>query len=205
MCRPFRRRRMALRIIGGRSSHHRRRNQHMSRVIRLTAVCGLALAATVLCAQDGPQKATIKKVDAEKSTITLTVGAQDRTFQVTPDTRLKGADRNDLAKRLQSPALKPGAAVMFVARDVDGKQVLVGMLLQGPGGGGPPLVKVDSSGLKPLMELTGTERYQGYAGGLYGNGKNERPAAHEAAGVALARQVRPRDSDAKPAADGRIV
>ena len=257
----------------------------MPRAKHWIALCGLAFAATVLCAQDGPQKATIKKIDAEKNTVTLTVGGQDRTYQVSPETMLKGADRRDLARRLQSPTLKPGAAVMFMARDADGKQMLVGMMLQGTSGDiqrariktlnldkmtitlvhngkecalrltdatqvldaqgdtlmerlrafkegtevqfkagerdgtpilvgirladapgkAPPPVKFDSSGLKPLTELTGAEKYKGYAGGLYGNGNNDRPAAHEAAGMALAQQVRPLDGDGKPAPDGTIV
>src|SRR5262249_17226127 len=82
--------------------------------------------------------------------------------------------------------------------------LLVGMKVQGSGGR-PPFVKVDSTGLKPLTELAGKEMYKGYAGGLYGSGKNERPAAHEAAGVALAKQVRPLAADGKPAPDGKIV
>src|SRR5437764_13337308 len=52
----------------------------------------------------------------------------------------------------------------------------------------PP--KVDTSKLKPLTEL-GPREYQGKQGGLYPGGRNERPAAHEAAGLALARQVKP--------------
>src|SRR5262249_13239455 len=89
------------------------------------------------------------------------------------------------------------------------KQVLVGMKLWGDGQGAPgaapdPLPKVDTSKLKPLTELA-TEEYQGFKGGLYPDGKNERPAAHEAAGVALAKQVQPLDADGKANADGKIV
>src|SRR5439155_2296162 len=39
----------------------------------------------------------------------------------------------------------------------------------------------------------------------YPGGKNERPAAHEAAGLALAKLVRPLDRDGKPSDEGRIV
>jgi hypothetical protein len=64
--------------------------------------------------------------------------------------------------------------------------------------------QVDTSGLKPLTDL-GQAEYRGFPGGLYPGGKNERPEKHEAAGLALARQVQPIDKDGKPSADGKIV
>ncbi len=49
-------------------------------------------------------------------------------------------------------------------------------------------------GLTPLCDL-GPGSYLGFQGGLYPGGSNQRPAAHEAAGVAIAQsQVRPRDA-----------
>ena len=47
-----------------------------------------------------------------------------------------------------------------------------------------------STGLRPLSEL-GTELYFGYQGGLYPNGLNESPSAHNAAGIELAQSVVP--------------
>src|SRR5262245_20046898 len=57
---------------------------------------------------------------------------------------------------------------------------------------------------KPLTEL-GTEKYKGFAGGLYPDGKNDRPTAHEKAGRALAQRIQPLDADGKPSAEGKIV
>jgi hypothetical protein len=57
---------------------------------------------------------------------------------------------------------------------------------------------------KPLAEL-GTAEYSGFQGGLYPNGKNERPASHQSAGEELARAVKPLDASGKPDAAGRIV
>ena len=62
----------------------------------------------------------------------------------------------------------------------------------------------DTSGLVPLIDL-GKAEYQGFSGGLYPDGNNVRPAAHEAAGVALAGQVQPLDAQGKPHSEGRIV
>jgi len=56
----------------------------------------------------------------------------------------------------------------------------------------------------PLTEL-GTGKYKGFEGGLYPGGSNDRPAAHEKAGQALAKMIRPLNRDGKPADDGAIV
>jgi hypothetical protein len=61
-----------------------------------------------------------------------------------------------------------------------------------------------STGLVPLTELkTGT--YQGKPGGLYPGGSNERPSAHEEAGLRLARSIRPLDAKGEPSDQGKIV
>ena len=49
-------------------------------------------------------------------------------------------------------------------------------------------------GLTPLTEL-GSGSYHGAQGGLYPGGSNERPLAHEAAGIEIAQGIRPLASD----------
>ncbi len=62
-----------------------------------------------------------------------------------------------------------------------------------------------STGKVPLTDL-GSNTYQGFPGGLYGNGSNARPAAHEAAGVAIAAGLQPRDQAGNvDVQNGRIV
>jgi len=56
----------------------------------------------------------------------------------------------------------------------------------------------------PLTDL-GSARYLGFSGGLYPNGKNSRPSAHEDAGVALGATVQPVDREGKPSSSGKIV
>src|SRR5205823_3434294 len=58
---------------------------------------------------------------------------------------------------------------------------------------------------KPLTELGNEEYKDGFKGGLYPDGNNERPAAHEKAGLALAKKIEPLDADGKPSRDGKIV
>jgi len=62
-----------------------------------------------------------------------------------------------------------------------------------------------STGLVPLTQLL-ANTYHGFTGGLYGNGLVARPAAHEAAGLALAGALPPRDaSGAIDPQNGRLV
>jgi hypothetical protein len=63
----------------------------------------------------------------------------------------------------------------------------------------------------PLTEL-GNEEYvrmdgepTGYRGGLYPDGANTRPPAHEAAGMAAAARIQPLDQAGQPSPDGKIV
>jgi hypothetical protein len=56
----------------------------------------------------------------------------------------------------------------------------------------------------PLSDL-GSAQYLGFPGGLYPNGKNSRPSAHEDAGVTLAATVQPVDKEGKPSSSGKIV
>lgn len=56
----------------------------------------------------------------------------------------------------------------------------------------------------PLTDL-GSARYLGFPGGLYPNGKNSRPSAHEDAGVKVGATVQPIDRDGKPSRSGKIV
>jgi Cu/Ag efflux protein CusF len=148
------------------------------------------------------QRGKIKKLDLDQMTITVTQADKERTLHLTDATQVLDAKGDTLKQRLAG--FKDGAEVYFKPGRRDGKDVLEGIKLASAGPGGREFQKVDSSGLKPLTEL-GSGEYQGFVGGLYPGGKNERPAAHEAAGTALAKQVRPLDLDGKPAPDGKIV
>lgn len=62
----------------------------------------------------------------------------------------------------------------------------------------------ESTGMTPLTELSG-RRYKGHDGGLYAVGQNRPPAAHAEAGITQMQQVRPRDKNGDPSADGSVV
>jgi hypothetical protein len=62
-----------------------------------------------------------------------------------------------------------------------------------------------ATGLVPITDL-GAGFYQGVQGGLYPGGANQRPAAHEAAGIAIANAIAPLDTLGAPdPANGRVV
>jgi Cu/Ag efflux protein CusF len=267
-------------------------------MLRLTFAATLALAIpAVLIAQDAPQRGTIKSVEADKGTITITADGKDHEFAVTGRTRIMDGDGTAIEKGIKDERLKAGAAVMFRGVERDGRVLLDGLRLvggpqrprEGQGGeirrakikkldlekmtitlladgkehvlglseetqvigatgkelrerlkdfkegadvqfqaamrDGKPVVRAirladaaapgrpaepgtrtspDTSKLKPLTEL-GNSEYQGFKGGLYPDGKNERPAAHEAAGVDRAKSVRPLNTKGEPSDDGKIV
>src|SRR5690348_14460046 len=54
----------------------------------------------------------------------------------------------------------------------------------------------------PINDL-GTRCYLSFAGGLYPDGSNTVPAAHAAAGLAAAAQIRPLDASGSPRASGK--
>jgi hypothetical protein len=66
----------------------------------------------------------------------------------------------------------------------------------------PAGAPVDTSGLVPLTDVTGT--YKGEDGGLYGGGRNAPPEAHLAAYLKESEKVEPLDADGRPAAGGTI-
>ncbi|HLW66354.1 MAG TPA: hypothetical protein VKS79_13655 [Gemmataceae bacterium] len=150
------------------------------------------------------RRAKIKKLDIDKLAITLTVGEKDMDFALAENTQVLDAQGDTLKEKLKD--FKDGSSILFRSTKRDGKEVINGLKLddgKGPGGP-PPLVKVDTSKFKPIPEL-GTEKYQGFEGGFYPGGKNERPAEHEAAGLAFAKQVQPLDAEGKPSPNGKIV
>jgi hypothetical protein len=62
-----------------------------------------------------------------------------------------------------------------------------------------------SVGFPPLNDL-GPGTWNGYQGGLYPNGSNYRPAAHNAAGLAIANQIKPLDGNGNvDLVNGKVV
>ncbi|MCA9173749.1 MAG: hypothetical protein KDB14_04615 [Planctomycetales bacterium] len=147
------------------------------------------------------RRGKIARLDLPQRSLRLIVNGKEEQFELTEDAVVLGASGSSLRERFAG--VKDGDDVYFKVARRDGKSVIVAVK---PANDESPaeLPKVDADKLVPLTVLGGKE-YQGFEGGLYPEGQNVRPAAHEAAGLALARQVQPRNKDGQPAADGAIV
>jgi hypothetical protein len=69
----------------------------------------------------------------------------------------------------------------------------------------PALAQDKGPARVPLSEMGAKDSYKGEDGGLYGEGKNEPPAAHAAAAKAEAEKIRPLDAEGKPSTAGKVV
>jgi hypothetical protein len=152
-------------------------------------------------------EATINKVDADKGVVTFTSNQKERHAKAADNLKVVGADGKELADGLKATELKEGAKATLTIEAVNNQPVLRIIKLGKQGEKTAPVLeapRVDTSGLTPLTDL-GQKQYQGFPGGLYPEGKNERPQKHLAAGLALAKQVQPLGPDGKPSPDGKIV
>ncbi len=181
----------------------------MKHAFAILAVVAAMLGGAVLFAQEPIQRGKITKIDADKGEVTIrTSDGKEHAVTVGESTRVMGPDMSPVKDRLQAPEFKVDAPVMFKIAKNGGKSgLLEGIRLDSVAGNkappNPP-PKFDTASLKPLNELR-NEKYHDFEGGLYPGGSNERPAGHEAAGVALARTIEPRAADGTPDANGKTV
>ena len=85
------------------------------------------LGTVPLQAQERPRRGTIKEVTA--NTVTITVDGTDIQCAVTADTRLMSAANPPIASPIEDKGVKAGATVIFLARERNGKSVLVRLLV----------------------------------------------------------------------------
>ena len=151
---------------------------------------------------------TLKKLDVPGKKVTVEIDGKQREFTLTDDTRVLNSSGKDLAEKLKD--FREGSAIRVAPVSRDSKELHGIALGGGPGGNEPARkndgrrVSPDTKSLKPLSEL-GREKYQGFEGGFYPDGRNERPKEHEAAGLKLARQVQPLNAQGQPDPNGKIV
>jgi Cu/Ag efflux protein CusF len=170
----------------------------------LAAAIGLFLSVASLSAFEAV--GTIKKVDAEKGTVYIYANGQDRTVKVEADAKVLGTDGKPLADGLKAKELKEGAEVTITVERGDGGPIIKAIRL-GKQSGGSTEAKSEgkaSVGLKPLTEMTASDKYKGEDGGLYGDGKNEPPEAHLSAAKKETAKIEALDADGKSAKDGTI-
>jgi len=175
-------------------------------MLRIAMIAAVGLLLAVQAADALEAQATIRKIDVASRTLTLQVGGgQERTVRLAEDVKLLDEHDQPLEGGLKSSQLREGAEAAFTVERTGGQPVVTAIRLgrRSPAAAAPRGGK-ESVGLKPLNEMTAIENYKGEDGGLYGAGKNEPPAALQAAAKAEAEKIRPLNAAGEPAADGII-
>ncbi len=171
------------------------------------ALAGTAILACCANSSAAEVHAVVKKIDPDQRLLVVTAGQQQRAIRVPEGVKVINAEGRESLDGLKSKDLCEGAAITLVAERKDGKlslrEIRLGGKIESAAASSPP-AQQDTSRLIPLTDL-GVRMYEGLQGGLYPEGKNTRPASHEAAGVKLAEQVRPLDAEGKASKEGKVV
>jgi hypothetical protein len=174
-------------------------------MLRVTtfAIAVLVLLATAAHAFEA--QGTIRKVDVANHTLVVQAGGEERTVQIADDVKLLDDRGEPLPDGLKSKRLSEGAEAILTLERVGGQPVITAIQLGRRNAAAPPPANgKESVGLKPLNEMSAADKYKGEDGGLYGEGRNEPPAAHRAAAKRATENIKPLDADGRPAADGKI-
>jgi Cu/Ag efflux protein CusF len=172
----------------------------MKRLIIFAAI--LAFSSSAAAQQPKIQRGKIAKLDLDNAIVTLKAGDKDLEAIATKETQFFESKDKDVTTSLQK--FKVGAEVQFALREKDGKNYLIGLRLFEQAKQ-PAFPMVDTSKLIPIDELGDNEYKSGFKGGFYPDGKNVRPKEHEAAGLLLAKQIQPLNTDGKADPQGKIV
>ena len=155
-------------------------------------------------------QAVVKKLDLGQHVLHVTARDQDRAIPLNRDVKVLDAAGQPLADGLNSKNLQAGATVILSV-ERDGNQPVLRSIRTSGGAAAVTaasspgdLKQQDTSNLVPLTDL-GTDKYQGFEGGLYPGGRNTRPPEHESAGLRLAALVQPLDAAGTPSPSGKIV
>ena len=93
-------------------------------------------------------------------------------------------------------AMGVGAGTATITVAFNGKSGSSSLTVTGPTGNGTKI---------PLMDMTPSENYLTFQGGLYENSGDTVPADHNTAGLAAAAAIQPLDTNGNPSASGKIV
>ena len=149
---------------------------------RFAAICLMALSLAV-CAQEREKSKPAERIDFERARQLL---QQANRGEKLSDEEQQYLDKAKAARRAQAGKARPDKARPM-------------------GGNSRALLNRQTTGLKPLTEMSADDKYLDQDGGLYGNGHNEPPADHRTAAEAELAKIKPLDVAGKPAKDGQIV
>lgn len=144
---------------------------------------------------------TIRRIDAENGVLFIHTAGQERSIKLDSNVKVLGMDGQPLAGGVKAEELKAGTEVTFTI-DVRADALIVTEIRLGKRKGA--LESKASVGLKPLSEMTASDKYKGEDGGLYGGGENNPPEAHRDIARAETAKIAPINADGQPAKDGVI-
>lgn len=93
----------------------------------------------------------------------------------------------------------------YLKRAMEARKSGQGAQPQGGGGNSRAMLSRPHVDLIPLDEMTAAQKHEGEEGGLYGDGQNAPPPAHQQAAEAALRRIRPLDVQGKPDPNGKIA
>lgn len=178
----------------------------------LGAVFGLAVFASIGLAFEVTAK--IKQVNPDQGTLVFTINGQERTVKAAKDVKVLDKEGKELAAGLKAKGLEEAEVTLTIEKD--GNEPVIKAIRFGskvppsppakpkPTDGPKPFDPAEGLkalvGVKPLTEMTATDRYKDQDGGLYGGGKNEPPEAHQSAAKAQTAKIVPLNADGTPRA-----
>jgi hypothetical protein len=169
----------------------------MPRFLLVSALVVLLSASTPAFNASG----LIQKVDVEKSVLHIRASGRDRVVPVDKGVTVRDMEGRPLSGGLRAKELKEGTEVIVTLDERADGPVITAIRL---GTIAPPQPKA-SVGLKPLPEMTASDRYKGEDGGLYGRGRNAPPDGHLKAARTETARITPLDEEGNRAAKGTIA
>ncbi len=146
-------------------------------LVHFAAFCVIALSVAVV-AQEKEKERPAERIDFDKARKLIEKG---RSGEKLTDDEQKYLDKAKAARRAGAGKARPAA------------------------GNPRALLNRETTGLKPLTEMTADDKHEGQDGGLYGKGRNEPPEEHRKAAESELAKIEPLDANGKPAKDGKIV
>jgi hypothetical protein len=182
-----------------------RTNLTLVRVLALAAMSLLPCSASAQSTGGGfDVLGVIRSLDPESRMLTVDALGEEHLVKVLGAARILDAEGQALPKGLESLALVNGTVVTLTLGSVSG-DLAVNVLRLGEHVPDQEPIRGPTLGLKPLTEMSASDRYKDEDGGLYGGGRNEPPASHLAAAKLANGRITPMNADGEPASDGKRI
>jgi len=160
---------------------------------RCLTVLALLTAVAVTVADDAPQRPSVKSETSPESR----GGAKP---EAKSDEAIDFDRAQELFRRRNSGGTLTAAEEAYLQKALAARRAGGGQANDRRPEGGR-----ESTGFKPLTEMTAVDRYKDQDGGLYGEGRNTPPDAHRKAAEIELAKIQPLDAAGKPAPNGRIA